>query len=64
MSNSSTAKTLLELGKSVQALPPKDLPSVTWDDLKLFERLDLTVAQQRAVVRQLMGGGKVSLQGC
>ncbi|XP_036929963.1 otoancorin isoform X2 [Acanthopagrus latus] len=58
MSNSSTAKTLLELGKSVQALPPKDLPSVTWDDLKLFERLDLTVAQQRAVVRQLMGGGK------
>lgn len=63
MSNSNTAKTLLELGKSVQALPPKDLPPIGWDDLKLFKRLNLTVAQQRAVVRQLMGKKKVSMQG-
>lgn len=63
MSNSNTAKTLLELGKSVRALPPKNLPPIAWDDLKLFRILNLTVAQQRAVVRQLMGEKKVSLQG-
>ncbi|XP_030249655.1 otoancorin isoform X1 [Sparus aurata] len=58
MSNSNTAKTLLELGKSVRALPPKNLPPIAWDDLKLFRILNLTVAQQRAVVRQLMGEKK------
>ncbi|XP_073340725.1 otoancorin [Pagrus major] len=58
MSKSNTAKTLLELGKSVRALSPKDLPRISWDDLKLFKSLDLTVAQQRAVVKQLLGRTK------